>query len=334
LGKGRSTISVENEFYPGSADNPSGPYGLGARVPMLVVSPWSKGGWVASEVFDHTSLIRFIQKRFGTAQAPLQEPNISAWRGAVCGDLTSAFNFRAPNSGIVSLPSTAAFTPADHQRHPDFEPEPPTAQLMPTQEPGSRPARASPYVLHVTAAPNLGTGNVLLEFTNDGTRACVLQVRSAHVVEAPRSFTVGSYSRLSDSWNSMKLGLNTYGLFVHGPNGFYRAYQGSHPSTSVAIESSVAYDIAKGGVTLTALNSGLIACDLKIANGYSGDIMTRRLMRGMKFEQFVGLDKSFGWYDLVLTAAQDATFRQQLAGHLETGKDGITDPAMPVKRIP
>ena len=334
LGQGRSTVSVANEFYPGSADYPSGPYGLGARVPMLVVSPWSKGGWVASEVFDHTSLIRFIQKRFGTAEAPLHVPNISAWRSAVCGDLTSAFNFSTPNSEIVSLPSTAAFAPGDNRRHPDFEPQPPTAQLMPSQEPGTRPARASPYVLHVTAAPDLGTGNVLLEFTNNGTRACVFQVRSEHVVEAPRSYTVGPNSRLSDSWNSMRLGLATYGLFVYGPNGFYRAYQGSHPSMTVAIKSAIAYDIAKGGVTLTALNSGLIDCELRIADGYSGKIMTHRLARGTKIEQFFGLDKSFGWYDLVLTAVQDRTFRQQLAGHLETGKDGITDPAMPVKRIP
>ena len=41
-----------------------GPYGLGVRVPMIVVSPWSKGGWVCSEVFDHTSLIRFLERRF------------------------------------------------------------------------------------------------------------------------------------------------------------------------------------------------------------------------------------------------------------------------------
>jgi phospholipase C len=334
LGKGRSSICVANEFYSGSADNPSGPYGLGARVPMLVVSPWSKGGWVDSEVFDHTSLIRFIQKRFGSPQAPLHEPNISAWRSAVCGDLTSAFNFSNPNSGKVPLPSTTAYVPADDQRHPNFEPQPPTVQVMPTQEPGTRPARAVPYVLHATAAPNIETGDVILEFTNNGTRACVFQVRSDHVIEAPRSYTVGPNSQLNDSWNSMKLGLSTYGLFVYGPNGFYRAYQGSHSSMTVTIESSIAYDIAKGGVTITALNPGIVACELTIANRYSGAIVTRQLTRGTRFEQFFALDEYFGWYDFVLTAAQDITFRQQLAGHLETGKDSISDPAMPVKRIP
>ena len=67
-----------------------GPYGLGVRVPLLVVSPWSRGGWVCSETFDHTSLIRFIEARFG-----VDEPNITPWRRAVCGDLTSAFDFES-----------------------------------------------------------------------------------------------------------------------------------------------------------------------------------------------------------------------------------------------
>jgi phospholipase C len=61
-------------------------------VPLCVVSPWSKGGWVNSQVFDHTSVIRFIEASFG-----VMEPNISAWRRAVCGDLTSAFNFADPD---------------------------------------------------------------------------------------------------------------------------------------------------------------------------------------------------------------------------------------------
>jgi phospholipase C len=37
------------------------PYGLGPRVPMYVLSPWSRGGRVFSEVSDHTSVIRFME---------------------------------------------------------------------------------------------------------------------------------------------------------------------------------------------------------------------------------------------------------------------------------
>jgi phospholipase C len=66
------------------------PIGLGFRTPTTVVSPWTAGGFVCSDVFDHTSLIRFIEARFG-----VHEPNISAWRRQTCGDLTSAFRFSA-----------------------------------------------------------------------------------------------------------------------------------------------------------------------------------------------------------------------------------------------
>jgi phospholipase C len=61
------------------------PIGLGFRVPAIVVSPWSVGGYVCSDVLDHTSLIRLIETRFGVS-----EPNISAWRRATSGDFTTS----------------------------------------------------------------------------------------------------------------------------------------------------------------------------------------------------------------------------------------------------
>jgi phospholipase C len=64
------------------------PIGLGFRVPCVIVSPWTVGGYVATDTFDHSSLIRFVETRFG-----VQEPNISAWRRQTVGDLTSAFQF-------------------------------------------------------------------------------------------------------------------------------------------------------------------------------------------------------------------------------------------------
>jgi phospholipase C len=64
------------------------PIGLGFRVPVTIVSPWTAGGRVCSSRFDHTSLIRLIETRFG-----VREPNISAWRRKNCGDLTAAFRF-------------------------------------------------------------------------------------------------------------------------------------------------------------------------------------------------------------------------------------------------
>ncbi len=79
----------------------TGPIGLGFRVPMLIISPFSRGGFVSSDLFDHTSVLRFLETRFGA-----EVPNLGAWRRATVGDLTGAFNFRSPDQSIPSLPST------------------------------------------------------------------------------------------------------------------------------------------------------------------------------------------------------------------------------------
>ncbi|MFS2046986.1 alkaline phosphatase family protein, partial [Stenotrophomonas geniculata] len=94
---GASSVSTEGEYHrhpaPGDekydlAELRGRPYGLGPRVPLYVISPWSRGGWVDSQVYDHTSVIRLIERRFGVAA-----PDISPWRRAVCGDLSNAFDF-------------------------------------------------------------------------------------------------------------------------------------------------------------------------------------------------------------------------------------------------
>jgi phospholipase C len=84
-----------------------GPVGLGYRVPMLVLSPFSRGGHVASQVFDHTSQLRFVESRFG-----VRAPNISAWRRSATGDLTSALHMHHRDTSVPSLPSTAGDTQA------------------------------------------------------------------------------------------------------------------------------------------------------------------------------------------------------------------------------
>src|SRR6185312_6268090 len=122
---------------PTVAGGISGPIGLGFRVPMLICSPYSRGGFVSSDLFDHTSLLRFLETRFGA-----EVPNLSAWRRATVGDMTSAFNFAAPDKSIPVLPSTIPALPAIIQQcvttltgtTPDPVPNP---QSLPTQESGS-----------------------------------------------------------------------------------------------------------------------------------------------------------------------------------------------------
>jgi phospholipase C len=85
---------------PDAAQGIAGPIGLGFRVPMLVVSPFSRGGYVCSDVFDHTSTLRFLETRFGA-----EVPNLSAWRRSLTGDLTSAFSFGRMNRAVPRLPA-------------------------------------------------------------------------------------------------------------------------------------------------------------------------------------------------------------------------------------
>jgi phospholipase C len=107
------------------------PVGLGFRVPCLVMSPFSRGGFVCGDTFDHTSTLRFIEARFG-----VEVPNLSAWRRATCGDLTTAFNFDEPaDTSVPLLPPTAADLRLVEQQIATLpRPTVPRVQAMPTQE--------------------------------------------------------------------------------------------------------------------------------------------------------------------------------------------------------
>lgn len=113
------------------------PIGGGFRVPAIIVSPWTVGGWVASEAFDHTSALRFLEQFTG-----VEEPNISAWRRAAFGDFTSAFRFTQPQPLPPLLPDDTAQQLEKAKEQVATLPAPtlPGAdQWFPHQETGDRP---------------------------------------------------------------------------------------------------------------------------------------------------------------------------------------------------
>jgi phospholipase C len=131
--------SVPDPSVEGSIN---GPIGLGFRVPMLIISPFTRGGFISSDLFDHTSLLRFLETRFGA-----EVPNLSAWRRATVGDMTSAFNFTKPDTSIPPLPLTVAalqsiLTECTNNLAGFAGFTLPATQSMPTQESGS-PLRPS-----------------------------------------------------------------------------------------------------------------------------------------------------------------------------------------------
>jgi phospholipase C len=316
--EGLSTVDLKNEIFPGSASYATGPYGLGVRVPMVVISPWSKGGWVDSEVFDHTSLIRFIERRFGVS-----EPNITAWRRAVVGDLTSAFDFRSPDARVVSLPSTSTYVPPDSNRHPDYVPVPPTTQTLPAQEPGVRPARAVPYELEAVGTAQPAEGSVRIDFVNTGKAAAVFQVRSGPGGGGPWTYTLGAAARLFDTWTPE----GGYDLSVYAPNGFMRAFKGGFGSSSANLTVKTFYDL-EPGITRESHNRSTSAAKVQILDTYMHRTADLSIGAGQVGTWHFGLRDTFGWYDLTVLVASDSTFERRLAGHVETGFDSMSDPAI------
>ena len=330
--EGRSTVDTSDEIFAGSPGNPSGPYGLGVRVPMIVVSPWSKGGWVCSELFDHTSLIRFIERRFAPHHSGLIESNITAWRRAICGDLTSAFDFAKPNAARVALPDTAAYEPLNHDRPPDYVPTPPVNQSLPKQEPGLRHARALPYELEVSGS--VAHGELRIDFRNTGKAGACFQVRSGNTSLGPWTYTVEAGKSLSDAWNIARTDQGRYDLSVFGPNGFLRSFRGSlSPQAKADLDIESRYGADDLEIELRITNRGPVPCKVSAANAYGDakdrddDERARRLRPGQSVDIRFSLDSSFGWYDIAIGVDTDANFLRRLAGHLENGMDSASDPA-------
>ncbi|HEY2517489.1 MAG TPA: phospholipase C, phosphocholine-specific, partial [Polyangiaceae bacterium] len=322
--EGLSSVDTTNEIFAGNAQYAPGPYGLGVRVPLIAISPWSKGGWVSSEVFDHTSLIRFLEQRFGQRRPKVVETNITPWRRAITGDLTSLFDFASPNAAKVALPGTAGYAPTDNARHPDYVPVPPATQSVPKQEPGLRRARPVPYELHVSGSVDAAAGSVALRFGNTGRAAAVFQVRSGQAGVGPRSYTVVPGEAMDDRWTFSGDGKTGYDLAVFGPNGYYRTFRGG-PKANVAVACAYHPEL---GVTLEIHNRGEEHAHLRITDAYTGQTLRQRVECGRSLTWHWSLEATFGWYDLTVEVDEDGAFQRRLAGHVETGRDSVSDPAL------
>jgi phospholipase C len=326
--QGGSTVDTTGEYHRVRApsehaaerdDLMGRPYGLGPRVPMLAISPWSRGGWVDSEVFDHTSVIRFLERRFG-----VMEPNISPWRRAVCGDLTSAFDFRTPNNRtfVAALPATATTAARAAALPGRVAAAPPLLASAPVQENGVRRSRPLPYALDVAESIDAGTARLVLR--NDGSAGAVFHVYDRrHLDLAPRRYTVEGGRRLNGVWDGAD-----YDLWVLGPNGFHRRFVGrGAPAAAVRVR----LDRRSGSFVLEARAAGPRPARLRVtpvvyADAHRG--WTTHLPAGGLSSRRWDLTKTGGWYDFEVTLDGDDHFSRRFAGRLETGRNSTSDPAM------
>lgn len=278
-GKCSEGIDVELEYIPLEQELEQGlskksargaQIGLGYRVPMIIASPWSRGGRVNSQVFDHTSTLQFLEgflnKKF---ELKISEDNISAWRRAVCGDLSSTFTAYRPQgkekdyvlnrNAFVERIYNAQFKqePAAFRELSTLEVErlredPFAMGIMPVQEKGVRPSCAIPYQLYADGnlSADKGHFDIVLHAGKEvfGDRSA----GSPFTVYAPGDFrmeakedsfekmrnwqyAVVAGDRLKDSWPMDAFAEGHYHLRVYGPNGFYREYKGAAEEPGITV---------------------------------------------------------------------------------------------------
>jgi len=269
-------IRRERELAQGVAEKEArdGPSGLGFRVPMIIASPWTRGGRVCSQVFDHTSVFRFVQNWLGQKRGQqIVENTISLWRRTITGDLTSAFRRFDADDGkrLAALEKTpfikgiydAKFMPApsNYKALTDEEiartaSDPRTSPYLPRQEPGVKPSCALPYQLYADARLSGDRKSLSLHME---ARKEIFGERSAGSPfnlytpvryaaartdgKAPvfeyvgcRSYAVIPGDRLTDTWPVSSFENGLYHLRIHGPNGFYREHRGRTDDPALLIE--------------------------------------------------------------------------------------------------
>ena len=219
-------IDAIRQKEPGWQGKP-GPIGLGFRVPLVIASPWSRGGYACSQVFDHTSLLQFLEVFLSHKQGqpfkkgqPIRETNISAWRRTVCGDLTSAFRpWNAQSSHLPEpvrrdpfliliqeaklKPMPGGMEPLTLEEIQQVHTAPRKLMRLPSQESGVRPACVLPYELTADGALVADKSAFAIEFAAErhlfGARAVGApfrvytpgRVRAAGADTNPEAFETG-----------------------------------------------------------------------------------------------------------------------------------------------
>jgi len=333
--------------------------GLGYRVPMVIASPWTRGGWVNSQVFDHTSSIQFLERllsrKFGKK---IEEPNISDWRRTVCGDLTSLF--RSYNDEKLASPGSldrdefvesihkAQFKnpPRNYKRLTKKEIEqinkqPQSSPFMPAQERGIRSSCALPYELYADGmlSDDKSSFEVSMkagsDFFGESSAGSPFHVYTPGKYKSHemrnRAYAVAAGDELKDSWNINDFENGHYHLRVYGPNGFFREFSGDKYHS--LIEAKMRYEQRDnrptGNITLQITNSanqsmGIIITD----NSYKAGTKAETIDAGSSKEITLDTSKAFGWYDVSIKLKDQSLFSRTYAGHVETGSASNTDPFM------
>lgn len=352
-------VNQSQQWMKDKAKNKSdreGPIGLGFRVPMVVASPWSRGGYVNSEVFDLTSPIQFLEhflhKKTGKK---IETSNITEWRRTVTGNVTSAF--RPYNGEVIPSPTPVDKIPFLESIHKaqfkslpsgfknlssaeieQINNNPDASPWMPKQERGTRPACALPYQLYAEGKTSDGGQTFKIKFEarnevfGDAAAGAPFYVYTPGTDLAPRNYAVKPGDQLVDSWTIPAS--EPYHLQVYGPNGFFREFKGNSkdPGIDVALEyehSPANKKSLTGNVAVMLRNNSKQKQTVVVTdNAYKGKTQTKTINPGGQATLIVDASKHSGWHDLSVTVKGLKGFEKRYAGRVETGKITITDPVM------
>ena len=296
------------------------PIGLGVRVPMVLVSPWSRGGYVCSQVFDHTSILQFLERVTG-----VQEPNISAWRRQICGDLTSAFDFTSADANFPALPSVSSVVCSD-----GVSPRVPTTQVIPTQEPGTRLARALPYQPNAFFVSTCGTNRFSILLTNGGTAGTHFTIyANTNRTDGPWPYdvTVGSATKVSFLPNTNGGVAQAYDLTCYGPDGFLRRFAGDRRADCPALEVNSTLDPTLGAIVLELQNLDSQSHVFRVsANAFStGGPRQYEVSGGGSLTQWFPTSLADqGRYDFTATVLDVPNFLRRFAGRIQASAPALS----------
>ncbi|HTE01912.1 MAG TPA: phospholipase C, phosphocholine-specific [Mucilaginibacter sp.] len=284
----------ERKGFPDKFDRESS-IGLGFRVPLVIASPWSKGGFVNSEVFDHTSTLQFLEhflsKKTGKK---VSEPNISDWRRTICGDLTSAFRpYHGEKIANPEFVKKDVFVESIHKAQFKKLPndyklltkeeiavinrDPHSSPYMPQQEKGISPSCALPYELYADGKLSADKKSFEIKFAAGnkvfGDKAVgapfnvyapgkyLHQKGNEQVFENVRTWAYGltAGDSLTGNWPLQEFEDKHYHLRIYGPNGFYREFKGTAEDPAIHID----FDYQHG---LTSSNKLTGNVELKFIN--------------------------------------------------------------------
>lgn len=336
----------------------TGPIGLGYRVPVIIASPWTRGGWVNSQIFDHTSTIQlveqFVEHKFGKQ---VHEANITDWRRAVCGDMTSAFRtydakesalpFVERNPFVIEIEEArykeipSNYKPLTSQQISAVNQNASKAGVLPEQEPGVKSSCALPYELYADLKPSDDSKGWSLLLTA-GNQAHGVKSAGAPFnvylrgLKNGKPMQAATYAVRAGDTLAPQIALDSfagpdYGIDVHGPNGFYRAFSGSLAQAN-PLEVRMDYERLGGKLTgnvkLSLRNvSAKTVTAVVTDQSYGARALERHLDAGQKTALVLPLARSHGWYDFVVSTAGSKA-EARYAGRVEAGRHSISDPFM------